>query len=197
MQQEHPVGSAGGNDQTLVYAAPAEDQTLKIMRNSGEQETMQQEHPVGSAGGDDQTLVYAAPAEDQTLKYLGGDGDRTLAGNSQAEGVHEGGPSLRPAKKRVTKKRVVLESDEEDKDSEDEDSEEGSEHAVEDLMSVGFNPLDGTPVAQVLWADGSNTWESLNTMQLQEAYQERLRLLWEEAGVGKKRMLLGESVCSQ
>ena len=86
--------------------------------------------------------------------------------------------------------RKVEVSEDEDEDSEDEDSEEGSEHAVEDLLSVGFNPLDGTPVTQVLWADGSNTWESLNSMRLQDAYQERLRLLWEEAGVGKKNRVV-------
>ena len=123
MQHEHLVGSASGHDQTLVYAAPAEDQTLKIMVHSGEQETTQYEHLVGSAGGDDQTLEYAAaPAEDQTLKYLGGDGDRTLAANSQAEGFHEGGPSWRPAKERVSKKRIVLESDEEDVATESEEA---------------------------------------------------------------------------
>ena len=75
VQHQHLVGSTCGDDQTLVYAAHAEDHTLKIMGHSGGQETTQYEHLVGSAGGDDQTLVYAAPAEDQTLKYLGGDGD--------------------------------------------------------------------------------------------------------------------------
>jgi hypothetical protein len=71
-----------GDDQTLVYAAHAEDHTLKIMGHSGGQETMQYEHLVGSAGGDDQTLVYAAaPEEDQTLKYLGGGGGPATSSN--------------------------------------------------------------------------------------------------------------------
>jgi hypothetical protein len=53
-------------------------------------------------------------------------------------------------------------------------------------------------MVQVLWADGTNTWEPLSTMQLQEDYQERLLALWKEAGVGKKNRIVitppGESI---
>jgi tryptophanyl-tRNA synthetase len=52
--------------------------------------------------------------------------------------------------------------------------EEESEHVVSDLLAVGFSPTDGTTLVQVLWDDGTNTWELLSTMQLQEDFQERI-----------------------
>ena len=86
--------------------------------------------------------------------------------------------------------RKVVESDSEEEDSEEEDLEEESEHAVNGLLAVGFSSTDGTTMVQVLWADGSNTWEPLSTMQLQEDFQERLSALWKEAGVGKKNRVV-------
>ena len=84
----------------------------------------------------------------------------------------------------------VVESDSEEEDSEEEDLEEESEHVVSDLLAVGFSPTDGTTMVQVLWDDGTNTWEPLSTMQLQEDFQGRLSALWKEAGVGKKNRVV-------
>ena len=78
----------------------------------------------------------------------------------------------------------------EESDSEgSESSEEGSDqadHVYDSLKQVGFNSEDGSPMVEVGWADGTDSWQPEETLCLQGDSGEILAELWRAAGLGKK-----------